>query len=160
MRRGDEASMKYSFDTSSFISLNDYYPLDIFPTVWQRIDALVNEGVIVATIMVYDEIKPIDDDIHAYLKDRSKEVFQLLDRTQEQIVDDIVNVHFPQWVKPHSTSNKADPFVVALAKSYSLTVVTEEKRNPNKTTIPRVCETLGVRWINLLEFLREIKLEV
>ncbi len=152
--------MEYSFDTCSFIDLNHIYPLDIFPSVWDWISSQIDNDVIVATIYVYDEIRPIQDEIHEFLKDRRRKVFQSTDSAQDRIVDDIVNHRFPGWVIPHSTSNKADPFVIALASVNDLTVVTEEKLNPDKVTIPRVCNALGVKCINLLEFLRESKFKI
>jgi hypothetical protein len=152
--------MKYSFDTSSFIELNHQYPQDIFPSAWEWVSNHIESGDIVATIYVYDEVKPIQDEIYEFLKERSGKVFQSSDFEQDEIVKDIVNNLFEGWVKESSTDNNADPFVIALAKKFNLTVVSEEKLNPDKISIPVVCIRLGVEHCNLLDFMRETGFKV
>ncbi len=147
--------MKYSFDTSSFIDLHHQYPQDIFPSAWEWVSNHIENGAIVATIYVYDEVERIQDEIYEFLKERRRIVFQSSDDEQDEIVKDIVNNLFVGWVKNGSTDNNADPFVIALAKKFDLTVVSEEKLNPDKISIPVVCNRLGVEHCNLIEFMRE-----
>ena len=51
----------------------------------------------------------------------------------------------------------ADPFVIALAKTRSCTVVTNENpsNSPDRPHIPDVCKALDVRTINFLGLIRE-----
>jgi hypothetical protein len=52
---------------------------------------------------------------------------------------------------------QADPFVVALARVRGATVVTEEHAKPTAPKIPDACRRFGIRCINLLEFIREMR---
>jgi len=66
----------------------------------------------------------------------------------------------------------ADPWVIAQARAYKLTVVTAEIRNPNepinKSThkingqikIPNVCEKLNIPWIDTFELLRRLNVRL
>ena len=48
---------KYSFDSSGFIDAwNRYYPIDLFPTLWDRIANLLKNEIIIASSIVWDEI--------------------------------------------------------------------------------------------------------
>jgi hypothetical protein len=53
--------------------------------------------------------------------------------------------------------SRADPFVIALALVKKCPVVTGEKSNgtPNRPKIPIVCDHFGVRYLNLLQLIRE-----
>ena len=53
----------------------------------------------------------------------------------------------------------ADPFVIAVARVRACCVVTGEKSsgNPKRPKIPNVCDHFKVRYINLLQFMREQK---
>jgi hypothetical protein len=63
---------------------------------------------------------------------------------------------FPWLVKNVPGKSPADPFVIALAEERSLTVITEEGRGgARKPQIPFVCESRGVKCINLLGLLEE-----
>ncbi len=50
----------------------------------------------------------------------------------------------------------ADPFIIAVAKLQSLTIVTEERPtgNMNRPNIPDVCNDYGLTYINLLQLIR------
>ena len=47
-----------------------------------------------------------------------------------------------------------DPFFIALALAQGLTVVTSESERKGKVKIPKICDALGVKSINLLEMMR------
>lgn len=54
----------------------------------------------------------------------------------------------------------ADPFVIATAMELDAIVVTGEvlTGKMDKPRIPDVCEGKGIRWINFLQMIRELKL--
>ena len=47
---------KYVFDSNIFINLQRRQPIDIFPSLWNRIGDLMDEGTIISSQEVYDEI--------------------------------------------------------------------------------------------------------
>ena len=50
----------------------------------------------------------------------------------------------------------ADPFVIAAAKIYNGTVVTEEKEKPNSAKIPNVCEHFNIPCMNFKGFMEKM----
>ena len=65
---------------------------------------------------------------------------------------------FDEW----ATFEKADPWLIAIAKAHDYTIVTMEERNRNlnpsnptskEPRIPDVCDALGVNCINLYDLM-------
>jgi hypothetical protein len=53
---------------------------------------------------------------------------------------------------------QADPYVIALARSKNATVITEEKPDGalrKKTKIPTVCNYYSIKWLPLLDAIRD-----
>ena len=65
---------KYVFDSNIFINLQRRQPIDIYPSLWSRIGELMDEGTIVSSQEVYDEIMIGGDDLEKWAKSR-KECF-------------------------------------------------------------------------------------
>lgn len=151
---------KYLFDTNIFISLKDRYPRDIYPTLWTKIEELIDNGTIISSMEVYDELMFYKDEIAKWAENRVK-CFLPSDVEVQQYVINILE-KYPQLVVGGKKKNSADPFVIALAMQQKCKVVTEEKintNNNNNTTpkIPNVCCQYGVDCINLVDFQREEK---
>ena len=47
---------KYVFDSNIFINLQRRQPLDVFPSLWVKIGELMDDGTIISSQEVYDEI--------------------------------------------------------------------------------------------------------
>jgi hypothetical protein len=148
----------YVFDTSAFIETwNHLYPVDTFPGLWDRIDALIQAGRIVAPDEVQRELARQDDGIHAWAKKRHQ-MFVKLDGTFLLRAKEVTNKH-PRMLDQKPGKNGADPFVVALALDRRGTVVTEEYargtlRSPG---IPDVCGAEKVPCLNVLSFIQAEK---
>jgi hypothetical protein len=62
---------------------------------------------------------------------------------------------FPRFVNNPKAKNRADPFVIALARVRGCTVVTEEHPgSPDSPKIPLVCDQLQVPHIRFLDIVR------
>lgn len=150
----------YCIDTSALIDLHtNHYPPDIFPGLWNDLQSLVDQGLLIAPDEVFQEICRKDDGLAKWGKSNRK-MFLPLDSDQIQAVS-IILEKFPGLVDQNKTIPEADPFIIALAKCRAWTVVTSERPNnsPVRPKIPNVCSSINVRWIKLLEFFREIKLK-
>ena len=55
----------YIIDSSSLIELNRHNPIDVFPTVWQKIESLISKGFLIAPKEVLYEIIERDDQLGA-----------------------------------------------------------------------------------------------
>lgn len=147
----------YCIDTSAIIDMKEIYPIDVFPALWGKLESLLKERVILSPREVLKELESKDDDLLRWAKTHIH--FHNLDHEQEKIVKDIMG-RFPNFVDYNKPTPEADPFVIALAKSYNLIVIAQEKRvkisgPESKPKIPNVCDELNVEWIQLLDLFRK-----
>lgn len=148
--------MKYCFDTSALLDgWVRWYPPDTFRTLWDNIEELVEERIIVAPEEVLAELTKKDDDVHKWAK-KNKEMF-LAPIEEVQMATAEVLERFPRLVDSRRDRSQADPFVIAVAKINNLVVVTEEKNQGTETrpTIPIVCTHFGIKHMRLLDMIRD-----
>jgi hypothetical protein len=155
----------YVMDTSSLINLKMESPKDIFPGVWKKIEALIDEGRLLSPEEVMNEIEMghLDDELIIWTKE-NRRMFKRLNTTQIQKVKEIQE-KFPALVDPEKETPDADPFVIALAlEQKTMTtidgvmrrtiVVTDERKRGKKIKIPLVCEKMDVECIDRMELFR------
>ncbi len=150
----------FCLDTSVYIeSWRRRYPIDVFPSFWQKLDKWAEEGLILSTEEVRVEIEKVDDDLLEWIKKR-KHFFRPLDEEVQEIVVAILN-DFPKLISVGKNRSMADPWVVAQAKVTSSVVVTEELPSDSvkKPKIPNICNQMGVRFINTLDLIRRMELK-
>ncbi len=148
--------MKYSADTSMFIQAwRRYYPIDVFPSVWEMMDNLISEGEVVAIDEVRRELERKDDEAFAWVAERNYLFMPVSEPVQEAVKE--VLRRYPRLLDTRRNRSGADPFVIALAMVEGLTVVTDERRtgSTNRPNIPDACAGLRVRCINILDMLKE-----
>lgn len=148
--------MRWCFDTSALIEpWVRLYPPDLFPPIWEKLKELAEDGVIAAPADVLLELEKQKDDLHAWAKRMAPKLFHEPDRTVMEKFTDIVNSH-PDFMKVNSTKSGADPFVVALAETHGLPVVTYETtaKKDAAPKIPNVCAARGLQWVQLVDVLR------
>lgn len=149
---------KYVFDSNIFISLQRRQPIDVYPSLWSKIGELMDEGIIISSQEVFDEISIGGDDLEKWAKSR-KECFLPSEVSIQQGVRNILKEH-RGLVEGGNKKNSADPFVIALAQDKECKVVTEETRTRNAASpkIPDVCDAYSIECINFIGFAREAKL--
>lgn len=150
---------KYVFDSNIFIDLQRRQPIDVYPSVWEKVSELMEEGVIISSQEVFEELAAGDDELSNWAKRRSM-CFVPSDETVQTEVRSILSNH-RGLVEGGKKKNNADPFVIAIAKLSGCAVVSEEARsnNPGSPKIPDVCSAVGVTCMNFVAFSREMKLE-
>lgn len=147
--------MKYSVDTSALLDgWVRYYPPDVFPGVWGRLEELVRRGHLRATEEVLVELEKKQDEVFAWAR-RQSEMFIAIDEPIQPHVRVILR-DFPKLLDTRTNRSGCDPFVIALARQNGWTVVTGERRTgrPDRPNIPDVCEALGLPCFSLLELIR------
>lgn len=114
-----------------------------------------NSTIINISDEVVNELEKKDDGAHEWVKAHGL-IIVPLDAEIEKHVKEIMG-RYPRLVDTKKGRSVGDPFVVAVARVKSLTVITGE--NPTgviaKPKIPDVCQDLGIRWIKILDFFRE-----
>lgn len=156
----------YIIDTSSFINLMIWNPIDIFPSVWLKLSEMGKSGLLIAPMEVRKELTVKDIDLTDWMKDNHS-IFKRLNYAQIKKVLEIQS-NFPSLIDPDKETPTADPFVIALAlisdsqKTIDGTirqkqVVTEEKMRGNRIRIPFVCNHYGVQCCHIQEMFRKEK---
>ena len=148
-------SASYCFDTSVLINAwRRDYPRDVFGSFWSNLEAMIEDGKIVAPEEVRVELERKDDEILEWANQR-RHMFVPIDYAIQNAVLEVLN-RFPRLIDTRKNRSGADPFVVALALARGLTVVTYEKqsRNLSKPNIPDACDALHVECIGLLDMVR------
>lgn len=153
-------SNHYIIDSSSLMELNRHNPIDVFPTVWKRIESLISKGLLIAPKEVLYEIMDGDDQLAEWAKNQSG-LFKDPTPRQIEILKDILK-QYPSMVK-EDKKHDADSWVIALAiemaSQQTLTpikriVVTEEKLRGDKIKIPLVCQKYNIEAIDILDMFR------
>jgi hypothetical protein len=147
----------FVIDTSSIIhGWRRDYPPDTFPSLWQRIERLAQQGILIAPNEVLLELERGGDEIYEWARDQGS-LFVEPDGEVQEKVTEIVD-RWPAFVPDDSHDGVwADPYVVALAGVRSATVVTGEAIAPpgaRRPKIPNICQALGIPCSSLVGLLR------
>ena len=151
--------MPYCVDTSGWLDgWQRHYPPDVFPSMWTKLDVLVNSGEILSSEEVYLELKKKSDELHDWIQAR-KQMLVPLDEPIQLRAAGLLS-EFPRLVDTLRGRSKADPFVIATAMERGAVVVTGEPLTGklDKPRIPDVCQVKKIRCITFLEMIRELKL--
>lgn len=145
----------YCVDTSSLLEAWGYaYQPRSFPSFWVRMESLIADGRCVISEEVRYEVEDDANDLISWVKAQRNFVVDY-DRNQELLVQEIMR-KYPALINLRKNKGWADPFVIALAKCYGHTVVTEEKRGvKTPPRIPFVCQECCVPCINLAEMIEQ-----
>jgi len=155
----------YIIDTSSLVNLKKNNPIDLFPTVWKKLESLIDDKRLFSPEEVYSEIKKKDDDLYKWATKVHKKLFKKVTPKQIKIVGDILK-EYPSLAHIDKESN-ADPWLIALAielkedRQHSLEskpikriVVTEERARGDRVRIPFVCDKFDITAIDVFDMFR------
>jgi hypothetical protein len=144
----------YSVDSSGVLDLFRYYPPDVFPTIWRQMDTAARSGKILVIDEAYRELERKDDAAFRWIRAR-RAIVVALDTDVQQRVSAILAL-YPGLVDTRRNRSAGDPFVIALAQSRALSVVTGEKASgiPAKPKIPDVCLALRIPCVTVLSMFR------
>ena len=147
----------YAIDASIWIRLWRHHPPDIFVHLWEQLDASIAAGEVISPEEVLHELERGTDALAERLAGREG-LFVSLDEEVMAAVSEVL-AQCPDLADPDAEGNRADPFVVALARLRNGMVVTGEKprRQPGaRPRIPDACAQLGIAWLDWCGFLRAI----
>ncbi len=165
--------IEYIIDSSSFIELKEHNPLDLYPSVWDRLITLHSENRLCSHVEVYDEIERKDDELKEWSKKQKNsypKLFENYTTQQQRYPVDILN-NFGSFVKVNkATPTDADPWLIALALELKIqirfdsefgpvgvepVIVTEEVLKSNQIKIPYVCNHYGIKCLNIFDMFRQ-----
>src|SRR5713101_6163291 len=99
----------YCIDASSLIKLKQDFRRNVFTSLWDKLEKLIQEDRLIAANEVVEEIKK--DDILGPWARKNKKVFRKLDQKQVELAAEVAG-KFPELAKPGRFGPAADTFVV------------------------------------------------
>jgi Domain of unknown function (DUF4411) len=151
------ALILYSVDTSALLDgLERYYAEDVFPGIWEKVWDLVAGGRFFVSEEVWEEAQKKTGVVKAWCeKDTTGNLIVRTDGTITREVKSIL-AGTPKMVMNMKGRNRADPFVVAVARLRGATVVTGEGSDgtEGRPKIPYVCSKLAVPCKRFTELIR------
>ena len=148
--------MRYCIDTSSLIEAwRRSYPQDVFPGLWEQLENLASQEILVSSEEVLRELKSKEDELYDWAKKQAT-LFLPTDAAVQAAAMQILSIH-PGLVDVNASKSKGDPFVIAVAMVHNCAVITQERPtgNPDRPKIPTVCQYRNLRCMNFLDFIRE-----
>ncbi|SNC71996.1 DUF4411 family protein [Polynucleobacter victoriensis] len=160
--------MKYCIDTSSLIDLGErHYPekLAIFKPIWTGLYTGISNGDIISVDLVKVELEKRADDWRTNFCAKSADMFKMSQEIEQQYAKLVslieVNPKFPKNSARDRFFEGADLFLISLAMCVDDgVVVTSETKNLSNYGLRPVCNELGVKNMNLVEFFEAYKLGI
>ncbi|MDD2656863.1 MAG: DUF4411 family protein [Patescibacteria group bacterium] len=148
-----DSLIRYTIDINCFIlffRVDGFYNKNLFPSLWKKVEQMIDDGIIISHKEVYQEIIQGDDDLVIWAKDHKK-TFKDYDLENEPDVIKEIGRIDPKFTDQKKEGAHADPWLIAQAKVNNITIITQE----NKKGIPRICKDLGINCVNMVEFIKK-----
>ena len=158
----DGSSAKYCADANFFYEFwlpDRKFRKDIYENLWEHMAAQISAGVITSTEEVYREIKESNDPKFIQWIDAHKgNLYVEDDKAVIDLSAQILNKH-PEILFQKGKKNGADAFLVATAKVYDLSVISEEVRVSEAdlrsgacVKVPNICDEQEVECYSILDY--------
>lgn len=158
--------MIYLLDANTYIEAkNRYYDMKFCPAYWDWLDQQFAIGVAGSIDMIGRELKDGNDDLADWVKARGAQFIANDDDATQDVFSEIVEFVMAQDFSPANRDQflaKADPWLIAKARTTGATVVTHESKlseATKKVKVPNICKQFGVRCIDTFGFLRETQVK-
>lgn len=153
----------YIVDMSSLKELHDRYPKNLFPTIWQHITSLIQNGEFYSHIEVQREIKNTiyPKDKLLQWSNKNKKIFLGIDDCQINQISQIkLQYNSSYWQNEmNRPAPWADPYLIAMAICDKAIIITQEHKT-KANRIPPIAAQFGIQSSNLLEFFQELKIKL
>lgn len=155
--------MKYLLDANTYIQAkNQYYGMDICPAYWEWLDQQFGYQIVGSIDMIARELKDGNDELSDWVKARPGHFLKCDDIDTQKAFSEIVNKIMAGNYNSGNRDNflaKADPWIIAKAKTLNAIVVTHEallSPETKKVKVPNICNQFNVSCINTFQFLRQL----
>ncbi len=152
--------MKYCLDTSALIGLGErHYPkrLKVFTPIWDFLYRGINDGEIISVDCVEIELKKKADEWREEFLNHARHMFQISESVEKEYAGVIREIATRSEFRVNKHRERfmggADPWVIALARNIGeCTVVSGEQKTLTGYGLGAVCQILGVKHNNLVQF--------
>jgi len=147
-------TIKYIIDSGPIIDLKHYYE-DVFVSLWDKFERLIEHGSIISSSEVLRELQQRDDEASAIAL-KYKHIFQKPLIEEQKYVKEILSNHseLVRFKNIVGGAPVADPFIIAQAIVNNAILITTEKFKQNAHNIPNICKEYGVTFLNLKDFFK------
>jgi len=156
---------RYTIDSSSLMDIFGPATMmvskQVTPGLWERLAKLILSGLVISHIEVLYEIRKDGtkgEELYDWANSHT-EVFRDYAWNTEGAVIKTMSPRYSAFVNQKVGDIYADPWLVAQAKTRSLTLITEEKPKPSadatRHKLPNVCTHYQVSTVNLVELIKE-----
>ena len=155
----------FCLDTSFLINgWHKRYRRDVFPTLWEKIDELIEDGNVFSCWEVYEDLMKQKDPLFGWAKQR-KDIFR---KPDEGVIGNVKHImaSYQNFAAASGRPNNAsNPWVIAEAMARDAVVVTDEVPAPNQKAskppkIPDVCDAIGIDWASPIDFLAKAEIRL
>lgn len=141
---------------------NGYYSFDLAPPFWKFVSEQLEKQTIRSPKMVFVELTDGNDELAHWARQRGKMGLGVnADKAVSEWYTQIAIHVFAEnpFEQAKEFCRGGDGWVIAHAKAMGnegIVVTHEDQKKRGKVKVPTVCNTFGVKWINLQTMLREI----
>lgn len=156
---------KFAIDSNILILCHrQVYPFEIAPGFWRQ---LIEKGDsrIILLDKVKEEISKNEDQLSEWIKDNENAfIIKEVDnpdiiRCYTKIITSVKENEIYRETAKSEFASIADSWLCAYAMAYGDIIVSNEKLEPNskkKVKIPNICQKFDIKYIGLLQFMKEL----
>ncbi len=161
--------MRFLLDTNVFIeAYQRYYAFDLIPAFWDLLIGNAEAGSLYTIDKVESEISKMDDKLSLWFKSYpEKSVLKTADihiiNIYRHIINQVSNDSQYRDSAKSEFAAGADGWLVALAKTQSMTLVTQEVFIPDcrkRVPIPNICREHDVDCLGTFDMMRKIGIKI
>ncbi|NLJ70232.1 MAG: DUF4411 family protein [Clostridiaceae bacterium] len=160
---------KYLLDSNIFITaFRQHYPIDLMPAFWEKMKTdIAPKSIIISA--VYKELKDGQDALFDWICQNENFFTVLGDPPLEVIESFKIIINYVEKNKQYNRAAKdvfakvADPWLCAYGMTFDYCIVTYEiyePRSKKKIQIPNICKEFNIKYLDMIDFLREIKFKI
>jgi len=156
-------NIKYCFDANILIVFHRFYPIELVPDLWSRLEELFHKKMIISHEIVFNEIchdKKKPDTLAKWVLPKRTNFIDTSDFQIKQLPDILKN--FPKLIDPNQEKEQADPWLIAMIIelknnlemfSPDVEYILVSNENKNSTfKLPAACKYYGIDCINMFDF--------
>jgi Domain of unknown function (DUF4411) len=152
--------MKYCLDASALLDLGErHYPehVTVFAPIWQHMYTGISNGDIVSVDYVKVELEAKADEWRTNFLLQADSMFHISEGVEKEFSVVVKEIESRSEFNVNKARDRfmkgADPWLIALARNIkNCVVVSGERKNLAAYGLGAVCNTLGLKHMNLVEF--------